>query len=435
MQVSVANRSEFSRVATITVPASDFDKEYNKSLKQLSRTRKIPGFRPGNLPKPITERYFGSEAMKEALNSITDRNYREYLKEKQPNLACRPTIQLTQVEFGKDLIFDLSYDEFAEFELKSLEDLQVTRTFCEITDNDVNDVISNIQRQLGHLEDVAEGTAVENGDFLKINSSPTIDGEPVSEYKLNNASIVVGTGEVIPGFSDQLLGHKNGEKFEFELKLPDTAPEKYREKIMKFEVEITEHRRIVPHEINSELFKLLKLKETTTVELFRDEIRRNITRERDNLLSQINQARVFKALREANPVAIPDSAVKERAEAIYDDIFGKQKNPSLKRNDAVKVFGQRAESLVRDGLLMDALTSKYEIKVTEQSLDEYIHRIASAYEEPEQVFHHLKKDRRSMANFGGTLALNSAVDLVFSKAQVTQENVEFGKLADIYRSL
>jgi trigger factor len=430
MQFSVATPSEFSRVVSVTVPAAEMEKEYKKVLKRLASTRKVDGFRQGKIPADLAVKYFGSQAVNESLQSVISKNYVNYLNENKPHVACTPTVEVkSTVEFGKDVEFDIVFDVFPEIKLKDFSELTFEKPVVTITDPDIDFVLEVVRKNYSRLEDAGEGSEVKEKDFVKVNFTSTApDGTVFEKGSGKGVPVVAGESFYIPDFSDKLVGKKVGDKFEFDVTFPENfGDEQVAGKTFKFNVEIVEHFKIVLPEINSELFTKLGVPADTDMETFRGMIRKNLEHELNILRASYNTSRVFKTLKEANPINIPESAVRERCEVIREHII--KSNPSaakdLSSDVAFERYSSRAKDEIVSSLIMSAIIKDNNLKVDDKAVNDKIIEFASTYEDKDQVANIWKKKENIYHDFRSSVENEMVVNFVLSKAQGNEVSMSF----------
>jgi len=221
MQVSVESTSALERRMTVGVPVERVENEVNKRLQQTARRAKVPGFRPGKVPMSVIRQRYEGSARQEVLGDLIQSTFYEAVLEQKLNPAGAPSVEPKVFEKGKDLEYVATFEVFPEFQVKGLEDISVERIQADVSESDLDNMLEILRKQNTRFETVEK--AAENGDQLNIDFVGKTDGEVFAGGSAKGTSLVLGSGRMIPGFEDALLGVKAGE----ERVITPTFPEDY----------------------------------------------------------------------------------------------------------------------------------------------------------------------------------------------------------------
>ena len=186
----------------------------------------IRGFRPGKVPKAHLKKLYGKSAMAEIVNTVIGETSSKALEERSEKAAMQPEIKLSDEDAEKilsgelDLAYDLSYEIVPEFDLAPVDDIAIERPVVEVADSEVEERLTQIAEGARSYVAREEGAAAENGDRLTISYLGKIDGEPFDGGADDRAAIFLGQGRFIPGFEEQLIGAKVGDKKVIEVTFP-----------------------------------------------------------------------------------------------------------------------------------------------------------------------------------------------------------------------
>ncbi|MGB0088109.1 MAG: trigger factor, partial [Planifilum fulgidum] len=195
-------------VLTVEVDGETVEKALNQAFRKVVKRVTVPGFRKGKVPRAIFERRFGVEVLYEdALDILLPDAYASAVKETGIEPVDRPEIEIEQMEKGKPLIFKATVTVKPEVKLGEYKGLEVPKKDFEVKPEDVDAELEAMRKRQGQLEAVEDGT-VEKGDRVIIDFEGTIDGKPFEGGKADGFSLEVGSGRMIPGFEDQLIGMK-----------------------------------------------------------------------------------------------------------------------------------------------------------------------------------------------------------------------------------
>ncbi|PTU73406.1 trigger factor [Pseudomonas mangrovi] len=423
MQVSVENTSALERRMTIGVPAERIETEVNKRLQQTARRAKVPGFRPGKVPMSVIRQRYEDSARQEALGELIQATFYEAIVEQKLNPAGTPAVEPKVFEKGKDLEYVATFEVFPEFEVGGFESIEVERLEAEVTDADLEKMLETLRKQNTRFEQVER--AAQNDDQLNIDFVGKIDGEAFAGGSAKSTPLVIGSGRMIPGFEEGLVGAKAGE----ERVVAVTFPEDYQNldlagKAAEFTITVNSVSEPRLPELDDEFFALFGIKEGG-LEGFRTEVRKNMARELRQALKGKVKSQVMDGLLATNPIEVPKALVgsevdRLRVQAVQQ--FGGNIKPDQL---PAELFEEQARRRVSLGLIISELVKQFELKPDEARVRELIEEMASAYQEPEQVVSWYYKNDQQLGEVRSVVLEEQVVDTVLGKAKVTDKQVSY----------
>ncbi len=423
MQVSIETTSSIERRMTVGVPAERIETEVNKRLQQTARRAKIPGFRPGKVPMNIIRQRYEDSARQEVLGDLIQSSFYEAVVQEKLNPAGAPSVEPKAFEKGQALEYVATFEVFPEFEVTGLESIAVERLQAEVSDADVDNMLDILRKQNTRFEVVER--AAENGDQLNIDFVGTVDGEVFAGGSAKGTPLVLGSGRMIPGFEEGLVGAKAGE----ERVLSVTFPEDYQNldlagKAAEFAVTVNSVAAPQLPELNDDFFALFGVKEGG-LEGFRAEVRKNMERELRQAIKSKVKSQVMDGLLAANSVEVPKALVgnevnRLRVQAVQQ--FGGSIDP---QQLPAELFEEQAKRRVQLGLLVAEVVKQFEIKADEERVRALIEEMAAAYQEPEQVVAWYYKNAQQLDEVRSVVLEEQVVDTVLQKANVTDKQVSY----------
>ncbi len=307
MQVSVESTSALERRMTIGVPAERIETEVTKRLQQTARRAKVPGFRPGKVPMNVIRQRYEDAARQEALGDLIQATFYEAIVEQKLNPAGAPAVEPKVFEKGKDLEYVATFEVFPEIKLAGFDGIAIERLQADVTDADLDNMLEILRKQNTRFEAVER--AAENGDQLNIDFVGKIDGEAFAGGSAKGTPLVLGSGRMIPGFEEALVGVKAGE----ERVINPTFPADYQNldlagKTAEFTVTVNSVSAPQLPELNDDFFALFGIKEGG-LEGFRTEVRKNMERELRQAIKSKVKNQVMEGLLAANPVEVPKALI------------------------------------------------------------------------------------------------------------------------------
>ncbi len=423
MQVSVESTSALERRMTIGVPAERIETEVTKRLQQTARRAKVPGFRPGKVPMNVIRQRYEDSARQEALGDLIQATFYEAIVEQKLNPAGAPAVEPKVFEKGKDLEYVATFEVFPEIQLAGFDGIAVERLQADVGDADVDNMLEILRKQNTRFEAVER--AAEDGDQLNIDFVGKVDGEVFAGGSAKGTQLVLGSGRMIPGFEEALVGVKAGE----ERVITPTFPEDYQNldlagKAAEFTVTVNSVSAPQLPELNDDFFALFGVKEGG-LDGFRAEVRKNMERELRQAIKSKVKNQVMEGLLSANPVEVPKALIgnevnRLRVQAVQQ--FGGNIKPDQL---PAELFEEQAKRRVVLGLIVAEVVKQAELKADEARVRELIEEMASAYQEPEQVVAWYYKNDQQLNEVRSVVLEEQVVDTVLQKASVTDKAVSY----------
>lgn len=408
---------------TIAVPAERVENEVNKRLQQTAKRAKIAGFRPGKVPMTVIRQRFEADARQEAFGDLVQASFYEAIVEQKLNPAGAPAVEPKSFEKGKDLEFVAIFEVFPEFTVAGLESIKVERLSAEVADSDLDNMLEVLRKQNTRFEAVER--AAQNDDQVNIDFVGKVDGEAFAGGSAKGTLLVLGSGRMIPGFEEGLVGAKAGE----ERVVNVTFPEDYQNldlagKAAEFTITVNSVSAPVLPELNEEFFAQFGIKEST-LEGFRAEVRKNMERELRQAIKTKVKNQVMDGLLAANPIEVPKALLENevnrlRVQAVQQ--FGGNIKPEQL---PVELFEEQAKRRVVLGLIVAEVVKQFELKPDDAKVREMIEEMASAYQEPEQVIAWYYKNDQQLNEVRSVVLEEQVVDTVLQKATVTDKSVSY----------
>src|SRR6202789_1066640 len=210
MQVSVESTGKLERRMQVQVPVERVSQEIAARLKNISRTARLNGFRPGKAPLKVIRQQFGSQIHREVIGELLQSSYAEAVTQKQLTPAGSPRIEPQSMDEGQDLKYTATFEVFPEVVLQPMETLEVEKVTAEVTESDIDAMIERLRKQQMKYSAVNRGAAT--GDKATIDFEGAIDGVPFAGGKGENIAIVLGEGRMLPDLEQGLIVTAPGEK-------------------------------------------------------------------------------------------------------------------------------------------------------------------------------------------------------------------------------
>ncbi|ENV07453.1 trigger factor [Acinetobacter sp. CIP 102637] len=434
MQVTTEAVSGVARRLNVSVPTSRVNEQFEARLKRTAKTVKINGFRPGKVPLNVVRREYGAGIYQEVVNEIIRDTVFEAIQQEKINAVGMPNIEKVENKDGA-LVYEATVEVYPEVEVKAFADLEVERKASEINDKDVDTMIENLQKQRASW---AETKGMAKKDMqVTFDFEGTIDGEKFEGGAAEDFKLVLGSGRMIPGFEDGIIGMKKGEEKVIDVTFPeDYQAENLAGKAAQFKITVKLVEKQKLPEIDAEFLKIFGLTEEEGLDKLKADVRKNMEREvRNGLRNQVKQA-AFDALVAANEIEVPASMVaqeidRQRQQMIqqFTQQFGGQGAGAFDSSMLPdELFKEQAEKSVKLGVLVSKVLADAKLEVDQARVDAYIDDMASSYEDPAEVVEYFKNDKQQRAQIEAVVLEDQVVDHILASAKVSDVNVSYEDL-------
>jgi trigger factor len=389
----------------VEVPFTELEPDFDRAFKQLAQQVRLPGFRPGKAPRKLLEARVGREAMlDQVVGEAVPGKYSEAITTSEVQPLGQPEIEITNKEYGEDLVFTAEVDVRPEIELPDLESLKITVDPIEVGDDEVDAELQNLRARFGTLTGVDRPAA--EGDFVSIDLSATVDGEPVPEAATEGLSHEVGSGQLIDGLDEAITGLSEGESKDFTTTL---AAGEYagREAVVTVTVKSVKERELP--EPDDEFAQLAS--EFDTFEELRESLVEQVRRVKRVTQAEQIRDRALEALLEQTEIPLPEKVVQAQVDdTVHNAIHGLDHDEERFAEQLAEQGSTReefdaetrsdAEKAVKTQLLMDAVADKLDIQVGQNDLTERLVLMSRQYGiEPQQLLQVLQQNNQLPAMF------------------------------------
>ena len=384
MKATELKSESLKKEYTVVIPAADFEKEVDAKINQIAKTTKIPGFRPGKAPKEMLKQKYRASVLGEVLDETVRNATEEVIKSNKLNPVMMPNIKVTKFEDGKDIEFTLTVELMPEIKIGDLSAIKLEKLMAEVPAEEVEKALNYIAQSRRETVKVEEDRAAAKGDTVVIDFTGSIDGVEFQGGKGNNYPLELGSNSFIPGFEDQLIGKKTGDKVDVNV----TFPENYHAKDLAgkasvFAVEIKELRAAKEVEINDEFAKSLgeesldKLKAAIAERIKGDYEAASKMKLKRQLLDNLDNEYKFDV-----PAGLVDAEYKsivdqyEQAKK-YNQLDESEKNKS--EEELLAEYKDIAVRRVKLGLLLSEIGKDAKVTITPDDINKAIMNEAKKY--------------------------------------------------------
>ena len=409
-----------------SIDAETFKDAVAKAFKRESKKYAIPGFRKGKAPKAMIEKMYGKDLFQyDAVNDLFPENYEAAVKEAGIEVVGRPDPEVVSMSEEEGATLKVKVAVKPEVELGEYTGLTVNKDVKTVDEADVDAEIKRMQDRNGRLL-TREGEA-QNGDTADIDFEGFVDGVAFEGGKAEHYSLVLGSGSFIPGFEDQIIGHKAGDEFDIQVKFPaEYQAEELAGKDATFKIKLHEVKYKELPELDDDFAK--DVSEYDTLEQLKDSIRAGIAANNEKQADQQVENDLIEKVVNGMKADVPAAMIESRVDELVQDFEYRIQQQGLKLQDYLKYMGmnmdafrtqftEQAEKQVKTRLAMEAVVVKEKIEATEEEFEAEVKRIADAYQmEADKV-----KSIVDAAAVKADLAVNKAIDFVKNAAKISVE--------------
>lgn len=422
MEVSVETLSGLERRLTVGVPADIIEADLSRKLAELAKTAKINGFRPGKVPVREIKRRYGKQLRQEVLGDIIRDTFGQAVDQEKLQPAGSPSIETKNDKAGESFEYTATFEVFPEIELQGLEGVKITKPVAEVTDADVDNTIANILSQQKTWESVDRAARLD--DQVIIDFEGTKDGESFAGGSGENTPLELGSGSMIPGFEDGLVGVKANEEKVLSLTFPDDYhAEELAGQAVEFKVLVKEVNEPVTPEMNDAFAE--KMGVDGGVEAFTAEVRKNMTRELEQgIKNKLKTQLMDKLLEKNSQVEVPTALIQNEISRMRQQMLqqfggGANLDPSMFPED---LFKEQATRSVTLSLLVGEIIKAQDIKADADKVRTTIEEMAQHYEQPEMVVNWYYSNQEKLAEVESSVLEEQMVDYLLGT--VEQEDVQ-----------
>jgi trigger factor len=437
MQVTETLSEGLKHEFTVNVPASDLDAKADARLVDLKDKVRLNGFRPGKVPMSHLKKVYGRSVMAETVEQTIRDTNSQIFTERGFRLATEPKITMEREEkavdellAGKsDLTYTVSIEVVPPIQLADFKGFAVEKAVAEVSDADVDEAVKRIADHHRNYAAKDEGTQAETGDRVTINFKGTIDGAPFEGGTGEAIQVVIGTGQFIPGFEDQLIGVKAGETRTLNVAFPQNyGSGKLAGQAAQFETTATLVESPLETKFDDEFAKVVglesfdKLKETVRARLtaeFADATRQRVKR---MLLDRLDESHRFEA---------PPSLVEQEFNLMWNSIKSEMASNGKSFADegtteeaSEAEYRTIADRRVRLGLVLSEIGDKNKITVTDDEISRaVIERARQMPGREKEVWDYYRNNASAVAQLRAPIFEDKVVDFILELANVTEKNV------------
>jgi len=430
MQIVETLNEGLRRAYTLTVTAKDIDARVDEEVKTIAPQMRMPGFRPGKVPANLVRKMHGASLQAEALDKSVRDSIETLIAEKKLRPAMQPTVELSEgYEAGKDAEIKVTLEVLPVVPTPNIDGIKLERLVVDVTDEQVDEQVQRIAAQSQRYEDAAEGTKAKTGDQVVMDFVGKVDGVAFDGGTGSGMAVAIGSGNLIPGFEDQLVGVKTGDEKTINVTFPaDYGAANLAGKDATFDLVITAVKHPSEKAADDEFAKQLGLE---SLDKLKELLKGQIEQEHGNLTRTFMKRRLLDQLAAAHDFEVPPGMVEAEFGQIWQQLeheAGHEEDPAAALAEMEKDrddYRAIAERRVRLGLLLSEIGQANGVEISQMEMNRLIAQAAQQYspQDRERFVQYIQQEPMAAAQLRAPLYEDKVVDFLFDKADVTERNV------------
>lgn len=432
MQVKELKQDGLQHEMEITVTAKDIDSRIDSRLQEVSKTVKMPGFRPGKVPLAMLKQRYGRAIMGEVLELAVNETSNKVLKDKNLRPAMQPKIEVKSFDEGKDLTYTMSLEVLPKIEIADFKSLKLEKPVAKPADAEINEALERIAASQKTTKPIEKPRATKSGDTVVID----FDGRTADDnfkhpgMAAEGHDLELGSNTFIPGFEDQLIGKKAGEKLEVHVDFPENygAKDLAGRKAI-FDVTIHEIREPSQAVIDEEFAKTLGLE---SLDALKAAVSEQLGKEYARQSRMVLKKALMDFLDESHQFQAPSGMLDLEFQNIMDQLKLERQRLGEKEElpkDEQDEFRAIADRRVRLGLVLSEIGLSNNIKISDPELQRAVILEAQRFPGQErQVFDFYAKNRNALESLRAPLFEDKVVDFILELSSITEKDVSVKEL-------
>lgn len=438
MSVKVENLEKNMAKLTVEVDNADFLKAIDDAYKKNRNKFNLPGFRKGKAPKAMIEKMYGPQIFfEDALNEILDQTYPEAAKESGLEIVSRPEIGVEQIATDKNLIYTATVAVKPEVTLGEYKGVTVEKAETTVTAKEVNEKLAAELEKNARVVDVDR--EIKKDDIATIDFVGSVDGVEFEGGKGEDYPLTIGSGTFIPGFEDQLIGHKAGETVDVNV----TFPENYGAKdlagkaaLFKTTIKAVKEKQVpaADDEFASEV------SEFDTLDEYKKDLKKELKEQKEKAATTTNENNVIAKIVENASVEIPTPMLEAQLDNMLYDYQTRLAQQGIPMDQYLKITGQTVEQLkeqmkpsaeknLKTSLVIEAIMKKENIKVENERVEEEFKKIAEQYKmEYEDLMKTVSEEQKE--SMKREVAFQETIDMLVAEANLVKPEKKSKKSAE-----
>ncbi len=431
MQANLETLSGLERRLSVAVPLTEIEVEVQSRLKNISRTAKMPGFRPGKVPFKVVLQQYGASVRQEVLGATLEKSFGAAVRDKNLKVAGYPKFDAAPpAEGAADFQYSATFEVYPEFKVGDIADKTVDRVKLDVGDAEIDKTLDIMRKQRVSYDGVER--PAQKGDRLQISYQGAIDGTPFEGGAAEKQYAVLGEGRLLADFESALEGMKTGDNKGFELKFPDDYHGKdVAGKTAHFDVAVSEVAAPKLPEMDAEFAKSLGVADGDIAKM-RTEVKTNLEREVKQRLKAKTKDQVMQALLDTTPVDIPKALIDMEVQSLQNMARENMAARGMPVKDDMPmpadIFAAQAQRRVSLGLILGELVRTHNLHARPEQVRAAVDLQGQSYEHPEEVVKWFYQQPERLRDIESVVLEENVVEWALGVAKAEDKAITFDEL-------
>lgn len=423
--ISIESTGNLERRVNLRLPADSITSQVGGRVREMARTARIKGFRPGKVPVKVIEQRFGDQIRAEIVDDLLRRNFDQAVRENDLRIAGNPSIE--REDAGGEFDYVATFEVVPDFGDIDLESLQVVRHTAEVTDEDIDRMIENLRQQRRSWKAVER--AAQKDDAVDVETWTQVGEQRLPAEGSESGTTVLGSGRMFAPLEEALEGMRIGEEKVVEVTFPeDWRASQLAGKQASVHLTATKVSEPVLPEVDGAFIRSFGVRNGEP-EQFRDEIRTNLQRElKGALMNRLRRAVGEQLVAVFKDVELPPRLVQNEARSMAAQAYEQARRQGMQGDmpaNAHEGFVEAARKRVLVGLLVGEVARRNELRLDQARVNETMRLIASTYEQPQQVIEMYRNDPQMMSGLQARVMEEQVIDWIAERATHTDQPLSF----------
>jgi trigger factor len=426
MHVSLSATGGLERRLEVAIPATEIAAEVEQRLKQISRTARLKGFRPGKAPFAVVRKQFGEQVHAEVVSDVMRSSFAQALSQEKLQPAAGPRIEPIDMAPGADLKYAAIFEVLPEIKVKSPESVTIERPSAEIAESDVDAMVESMRRQRPVFTTVERGAR--DSDRVTLDFDGRMDGKPFEGGEGRDVTVVIGARQALPELEEGVKGAAAGEQRGITVNFP---PQHSNKALAGHAAELAVTVKQVEEqslpEVDAEFCQGYGV-EDGSVDSLRAEVRRSMERELEGVVRTRLRSQVMDALYRDNLIEVPRALIDEQVQQMQLDMARRMGARDASQIPPAEPFAEPARRRVALGLLMGQIVQAEGLKVDRARVQARLNELVAAYPNPDEARRAYLQNSDAMKQVESAVLEEQVVDWVLARARVTDKPMSFKDL-------
>jgi trigger factor len=433
MQVSLTAMGGLERRLEVAVPATEVASEVEQRLKNISRTARLKGFRPGKAPLTVVRKQFGEQVHADVVSDLIRSSFAQALSQEKLTPAGGPRIEPITMAPGTELKYAAIFEVVPEIKVRPFESIALERPSAAVTDDDVAAMIESMRRQKPVFTAVER--PAQDTDRVTIDFDGQIDGKPFDGGEGRDVTVLIGSRQALAELEDGLRGASAGENRTLSLSFPADSPNKaIAGKTAQLQVTIKRVEQQSLPEVDEEFCRAYGVEEDG-VEALRVEVRKSMERELSDVIRNRVRGQVMDALYRENTFELPRALIDEQVQRLQLDAARRIGAKDVSQVPARELFEDQGRRRAALGLLMGQIVRSEGIKLDRERVQTRLDDLVASYPNPEEIRKVYLQSADAMRQVESVVLEDQVVDWIVDHARVTDKPMTFKDLTGFGQNL